>query len=123
MVFTGGLGDYGPPESVAASRLAQSLGVPEEDILIEQHSHSTRENVLYAKRIMDRYGWKKAIVVSDPYHLLRAVVYFEAVGAKAYPSPAKGVYRNRNYLLRFVYTAREVLLLPRTLVALVRGEL
>lgn len=118
ILFTGGRGTWGSPESIVASSLAKRLGVPAHDVLLEQNSHSTRENALYAKIIMDGYGWKRAIIVSDPYHLLRATLYFRAVGVEAFPSPAREVERNRRIPLRLFYTAREVMLFPAAVFAL-----
>lgn len=118
ILFTGGRGTWGSPESIVAASLAKRLGVPAQDVLIEQSSHSTRENASCAKDIIDGYGWKTATIVSDPYHLLRATLYFKAVGVEAFPSPAREVERNRKIPLRLFYTAREVMLLPAAVFAL-----
>jgi len=109
LLFTGGQGDFGRPESIVAAELAQSLGVPAEDILREDHSHSTRENVENAAEICRAHGWRRVIVVSDPYHLWRARYLFARDGITAYPSPALDCERNRKPLLRLEWTLREAL--------------
>src|SRR5215207_6671577 len=74
LIFTGGRGNGGEPtESSAARRYALRSGVPASDILIEEESHNTYENILYAKRLADAQGVRKVLIVSDPLHMKRAV--------------------------------------------------
>jgi uncharacterized SAM-binding protein YcdF (DUF218 family) len=88
LIFTGGQGNPGEPtESSAARDYALQSGVPLQDILIEQKSHTTYENILYAKQIADTNAIKKVLIVSDPLHMKRAVLMAEDVGLKAEPSP------------------------------------
>lgn len=108
-IFTGGHGDYGDAESVIESQMAMARGVPAGAIFREDTSHTTRENIRNAALICRQQGWREVIVVSDPYHLWRARYLFAHEGITAYPSPAKDCLRNRNMLLRIVWTARETL--------------
>ena len=55
--------------------------------MIEEKSHTTYENILYAKEIADTQGLKKVLIVSDPLHLKRAVEMARDLGMEAYPSP------------------------------------
>jgi uncharacterized SAM-binding protein YcdF (DUF218 family) len=88
LIFTGGQGNRGEPtESSAAQRYATQNGVPAVDILIEEKSHTTYENILYAKEIADTQGLKKVLIVSDPLHMKRAVEMARDLGMAAYPSP------------------------------------
>lgn len=48
-------------------------GVPATDILIEEDSSITQENLYYAKRIMEELHLKNALIVSDPLHMKRAI--------------------------------------------------
>ena len=74
LIFTGGRGNSGEPtESSAARRYAMRSGVPAADILIEEESHTTYENILYAKQLADARGLRKVLIVSDPLHMKRAV--------------------------------------------------
>jgi uncharacterized SAM-binding protein YcdF (DUF218 family) len=57
------------------------------DILIEEKSHTTYENILYAKQLADAHGIKKVLIVSDPLHMKRAVVMATDAGLTANPSP------------------------------------
>jgi uncharacterized SAM-binding protein YcdF (DUF218 family) len=88
LIFTGGQGNPGEPtESSAARDYALQSGVPLQDILIEQKSHTTYENILYAKQVADGNGIKKVLIVSDPLHMKRAVLMAHDVGLEAEPSP------------------------------------
>jgi uncharacterized SAM-binding protein YcdF (DUF218 family) len=88
LIFTGGQGNKNEPtESAAARRYAVEYGVPIEDILIEESSHNTYENLFYAKQLADAHGLKKVLIVSDPLHMKRAVVMAKDLGLEAYPSP------------------------------------
>jgi uncharacterized SAM-binding protein YcdF (DUF218 family) len=68
LVTTGGAGRAGPPEAVAAARLAARLGVPHEAIVVEDRSTSTEENARFARALVDA---ESVVVVTDSYHVLR----------------------------------------------------
>ena len=88
LIFTGGQGNPGEPtESSAARQYALLRGVPAADILIEEKSHTTYENILYAKQLADAHGIKKVLIVSDPLHMKRAVAMASDMGLAAEPSP------------------------------------
>lgn len=55
---------------------AMSLGARERYILVEGASVSTFENARFTYSHARREGWKKAIVVTDDFHLLRAWTLF-----------------------------------------------
>lgn len=88
LIFTGGQGNpHEPTESSAARHYALQRGVPLADILIEEKSHTTYENILYAKQLADSHGIKTVLIVSDPLHMKRAVEMAKDVGLVADPSP------------------------------------
>jgi len=74
LLFTGGVGAHPPAESVAAREVALAMGVPEADLLIEDRSHTTRENMTEAARVLRERGVPRGpvAVVSDTFHLARA---------------------------------------------------
>jgi uncharacterized SAM-binding protein YcdF (DUF218 family) len=55
---------------------AESLGIPQNNILIENNSESTFENAKYSAAIMEAQEFKSAIVVTSPYHTRRASILF-----------------------------------------------
>ena len=88
LIFTGGQGNSGEPtESSAARDYALQSGVPAQDILIEEKSHTTYENIQYAKQVADAHNIKRVLIVSDPLHMKRAVLMAQDVGLAAEPSP------------------------------------
>jgi uncharacterized SAM-binding protein YcdF (DUF218 family) len=100
MVFSGALGTHPPTEAQAAARLAMDQGVSPEAIILEEKGHSTEESAFFVSEIMRAWGWQRAIVVSDAYHLWRAKLLFGRAGVEAYPSPA---HDERYPLSRRVY--------------------
>jgi uncharacterized SAM-binding protein YcdF (DUF218 family) len=109
IICTGGVGTHPPAEAKAAALLAMQHGVPASDVLLEDQSTSTWENVRNTAQICRAHGWRRLIVVSDPYHLWRVRRNFQTMGLDAFPSPT----RNREPWLRFWMTAREALLVAR----------
>ncbi|HKY28647.1 MAG TPA: YdcF family protein [Pyrinomonadaceae bacterium] len=88
LIFTGGQGNPGEPtESSAARQYALLNGVPAHDILIEEKSHTSYENIVYAKQLADAHAIKKVLIVSDPLHMKRAVTMARDLGLVADPSP------------------------------------
>ena len=88
IIFTGGQGNRDEAtEAVAAREYAIKSGIPEQDILLEESSHTTYENVFYAKQLADANGLKRVLIVSDPLHMKRAVAMARNIGLDAYPSP------------------------------------
>jgi len=51
--------------------LAVSLGVPKDSIILEENAGGTYQNVKFVKEILDKKGWRKALLVSSPYHMGR----------------------------------------------------
>ena len=88
LIFTGGQGSANEPTEAATARAyALANGIPSQDILMEQKSHTTYENLLYAKQVADSHNIRKVLVVSDPLHMKRAMTMATDVGFEAYPSP------------------------------------
>ena len=88
LIFTGGQGNKNEPTEAAAARAyAIENGIPANDILVEQSSHTTFENVVNAKQLADAHGLRKVLMVTDPLHMKRAVTMARDIGLEAYPSP------------------------------------
>ncbi len=88
IILTGGRGNRDElTEAAEARQFTIRNGIPERDILIEERSHTTYENLVNAKQVADANGLKKVLIVSDPMHMKRAVVMASDIGLEAYPSP------------------------------------
>lgn len=104
IIFTGGLSEGDSvAESLAARRSAVAQGVPARDILVEDRSKSTYENLLYAKGVASKAGLKSFLVVSNPLHLWRANVMARDLGMNAEFVPASTRPARRRSHLAFLW--------------------
>jgi len=88
IIFTGGQGNRDEPtESSAARQYAIQQGISPADILVEESSHTTYENLVFARELAFARGLKRVLIVSDPLHMRRAVSMAIDLGLDAYPSP------------------------------------
>jgi len=51
--------------------IALSMGVRQDDIVIEQKANSAYENVVYCNEILKKNGWDEVVLVSSPYNMRR----------------------------------------------------
>ena len=117
LIFTGGYGGGGArvAESQVARRYALRAGVPQDAILIESTSQTTYQNLLEARRLMLEHQLKRAIVVSDPLHMARALRLSRQLGIDAVGSPTPNS-RFRSLRTRWGFLMREVYFFHRDLV-------
>ncbi len=67
LIFTGGLGeDESYAESLVAKNHAMTLGIPETDISTEIESHTTRDNLLQAQKLLTATDLTSALIVMIP---------------------------------------------------------
>ncbi len=111
LILTGGLGDYPPEEAEVMRRLAVEAGIPSGTLLLEKESHSTWESLVGASEIMQGRAWATAIIVSDPYHMRRALLMAGDLGLTAHGSPVYDSPNHRIATRRIFYTSREVVAL------------
>lgn len=74
-------------EARIACRVLKSLGVPEEDILVETRSINTTQNARYSAEIIRERGLHRPILVTSAFHMRRAVLNFERAGVEVVPYP------------------------------------
>ena len=80
---------YNRVSAVYRERINISKGVNKNDILIEESSKTTLENLIYAKKLMNENDLKSALIVSDALHMRRAMLMAKDEGIDAYSSPTK----------------------------------
>ena len=82
LIPSGGQGaDETVPEAIAMKDYLLSRGIPEKDIVPEDRSSTTLENLRFSKNILDRFeGRKYTALVSSNYHVYRALRYCREVG-------------------------------------------
>lgn len=92
LLMTGGPVSHSVPEAQAMRDLALSLGIAASRLEIEDCSRNTIQNALYSAPILERRGWTKAVVVTESWHLPRALYVFRRLGMNvtgsgAHPGP------------------------------------
>jgi uncharacterized SAM-binding protein YcdF (DUF218 family) len=121
LVMTGGVGPGDTvSEAVVGERYAARQGVPAAAILTERTGMTTLESMAAVKRMMEQRGMRTAVLVSDPFHMLRLKLLAARVGLKGYTSPTRTspISRNPDEERRFLL--RESVSLPFALVERVR---
>lgn len=82
IILTGGVDTGGViSEAEAGARyLQRRYGIPRSAIALDETSTSTATNLLNARHIMEKQGWRTATVVTHGYHLHRAMLLARDVG-------------------------------------------
>ena len=89
MVLTGGTGEGDTISEAAASRAyVMSRGVPDSAILLENDGRTSAQSLRAAVDMLHERELRTAIVVSDPFHMLRLEVLGRRYGIDPYTSPA-----------------------------------
>lgn len=98
-------GDHGQEEYDevnAMKKYAMDASVPSEDVFMDHAGFSTYESMYRAREV---FGVKKIIIVTQEYHLYRAIYAAQCMGIEAYGVDAD----YRNYTGQFARDVREVL--------------
>lgn len=118
LIFTGGMGFGDTTSEAAVSRMyALRHGVPDSAILMENEGRTTRESLAAVAAIMRKRQMRTAILVSDPFHMLRLRILSTQYGVDAYTSPTKTspISANRGQALGYVLS--ESIKVPMMIVA------
>jgi uncharacterized SAM-binding protein YcdF (DUF218 family) len=113
LVLTGGQG-YGDTTSEAAAgrSYARKHGVPDTVILLEDKGRTTRESMLGVAEILGARGIRTAILVSDPFHMLRLSIIGRRFGLIPYTSPTRTSPISPNREKRWRYMLGESIKAP-----------
>jgi len=90
ILVTGGALRAGEATIVFADVMKRALirdGVPADAIWTERESRSTYENALYSARILRERGVGRVVLVTEAFHMLRAVRSFRRQGIDVVPAP------------------------------------
>lgn len=85
-------------------------GIPTEKIIVDETSLTTRENIERITEIAAEKNLKKIIIVSDPFHMYRALMLAKKFGIEALPSPTRKSPISENRWLEMRYMLRETFL-------------
>ena len=89
-------------------QLAVEAGVPYTCILLEDQATSTLQSALQCTQLLRQHGWSTALIVTDRYHLRRALFVFRSLGIQAIGSAPQGHLYSRRRWKRWYYQVREV---------------
>ena len=118
LIFTGGTGAGDTTSEAAVSRVyALRHGVPDTAILMENKGKTTRQSLEAVSAIMHARQMRTAILVSDPFHMLRLRILSTQYGVDAYTSPTQTspISANRGQALGYVIS--ESIKVPMMIVA------
>ena len=99
-------------EAVVGRRYAVRQGVPPAAILVERSGMTTLESMRAVSRMMRARGMETAVLVSDPFHMLRLKLLARQVGFTGYTSPTRTSPISRNRAEERRHLLRESFSLP-----------
>ncbi|HET8654720.1 MAG TPA: YdcF family protein [Longimicrobiaceae bacterium] len=116
LILTGGVG-VGDTVSEAAvgRRYAIRNGVPADRIDTERSGVSSEESMRNVADLMGRLGFHSAVLVSDPFHMLRLRIISARLGIRSYSSPTRTSPIRANSGREWRHVVRESVILPYAL--------
>ncbi len=110
LIMTGGRDRINQPtQAQIMASLARYHGVAANVIWTENKSSDTWENIAFAKKIIQNHHWKKILIVSEPYHLPRAVMIARYFNLTVVPVAVTSSQCWRNKLSRWFFLSRDFL--------------
>ncbi|GJL66708.1 MAG: membrane protein [Nitrospirales bacterium] len=84
LILTGGVGFQPVPEATVLSRVAQTYGVKQSDIVLEVQSRDTKDHPRFVSALVKDDPF---ILVTSAYHMPRAMKLFAKYNLNPFPSP------------------------------------
>ena len=80
---------YDSPSTPAddMATLMEMLGVPRENMLIQNASFNTQQDAEFSCKMIKEKGYESVILVTSAFHMPRSVALFEAQGCPVIPAP------------------------------------
>ena len=115
VILTGGRGLGDTTSEAAVGRgYVRRHGIPDAAILLENEGRTTRASLLAVSRMLSSRGMKTAILVSDPFHMLRLWILSRRFGFTPYASPTQTSPISPNREERWRYMLGESVKAPMT---------
>jgi uncharacterized SAM-binding protein YcdF (DUF218 family) len=113
LILTGGTGSGDTTSEAAVGRTyARKRGVPDSAILIENEGRTTSESMHAVAGMLEVRGLQTALLVSDPFHMLRLRILARRFGFTPYTSPTQTSPISPNREERWKYIFSESLKAP-----------
>lgn len=117
LIVTGGVGVGDTvSEAEVGRRYAVRNGVPRAGIVVEPAGLSTEQSMTTVRGLMQERGLRTAVLVSDPFHMLRLRIMAAGLGIRAYSSPTRSSPIAGDSPAEWKHVLRESLILPYTLI-------
>jgi uncharacterized SAM-binding protein YcdF (DUF218 family) len=113
LILTGGTGSGDTTSEAAVGRTyARKHGVPDSAILVESQGRTTSESMKAVAGMLEVRGLQSALLVSDPFHMLRLRILARRFGFTPYTSPTQTSPISPNREERWKYMFSESLKAP-----------
>jgi uncharacterized SAM-binding protein YcdF (DUF218 family) len=113
LILTGGTGSGDTTSEAAVGRTyAKKHGVPDSSILVENEGRTTSESMRAVAGMLEVRGLQSALLVSDPFHMLRLRILARRFGFTPYTSPTQTSPISPNREQRWKYIFSESLKAP-----------
>jgi uncharacterized SAM-binding protein YcdF (DUF218 family) len=113
LILTGGTGAGDTTSEAAVGRTyARKRGVPDSAILVENEGRTTSESMRAVAGMLEVRGLQTALLVSDPFHMLRLRILARRFGFTPYTSPTRTSPISPNREERWKYIFSESLKAP-----------
>ena len=113
LILTGGTGSGDTTSEAAVGRnYAKKHGVPDSAILVENDGRTTSESMRAVAGMLEVRGLQSALLVSDPFHMLRLRILARRFGFTPYTSPTRTSPISPNREERWKYIMSESLKAP-----------
>ena len=108
LLFTGGIGSRTQhSEGKVGQAEAIRQAIPAANILYEEQSHTTLQNLTEAASVMQKNHLRTAIIVSDPLHMKRATMMAQKLGMRTVSSPTP-TSKYRSLPKKLLFLVREI---------------
>jgi uncharacterized SAM-binding protein YcdF (DUF218 family) len=107
LILTGGMGTGDTTSEAAVGRnYAKKHGVPDTLILVEHQGRTTSESMKAVAGMLEVRGLNSALLVSDPFHMLRLRILARRFGFTPYTSPTRTspIEPNREQRWKYIFS-------------------
>jgi uncharacterized SAM-binding protein YcdF (DUF218 family) len=107
LILTGGIGTGDTTSEAAVGRnYAKKHGVPDSAILVENGGRTTSESMRAVAGMLEARGLQSALLVSDPFHMLRLRILARRFGFTPYTSPTRTspISPNREQRWKYIFS-------------------
>ncbi len=123
IVLTGGRGTGDTiSEAEVGRRYVMKAGVADSAILLENEGRTTSASFAAVAGIMEEKRLDRAILVSDPFHMLRLQILAKRLGVESVTSPTRTSPISANRLEALAYVLAESVKVPATIVLGILGR-